>query len=153
MSLVNFYMPILCIINCSYVCSLFANILYRQNFLMYGITFSRTLIDRWHNEFLSYIPYSGKVWWIVHDSPPNQISTYNKINNLLADVLTCQTFFHQMLPIRQTFPLYGIGHVFKWSHTTKMLEMSYQETGISCCCDWCCGGWHAVRSILEFSPY
>ena len=60
-----------------------------------------------------YVLYSGKVWQIVCDSP-NQISTYN--NDLLADLLICQTFFHQMLEtsqfaklsLCQTFPLYSM---------------------------------------------
>ena len=56
------------------------------------------------------IPYNGKVcriWQIVHDLPSKLVFT---INNQLADVLICQTFFHQMLKesICQTFMLYGI---------------------------------------------
>ena len=58
------------------------------------------------------IPYSGKVWRIVCDLPNKLVLT---INNLLADLLICQTFFRQMLKTSQfaklpppTFLVYGI---------------------------------------------
>ena len=54
------------------------------------------------------------------------------INNLLADLLICQTFFHQMyktsqfvkLSPHQTFPLYGIRHnvVFHYEAFSKVFE-------------------------------
>ena len=70
------------------------------------------------------LPYSGKVWqgeglsnlanhpWFAKLKPSKLVLT---INNLLADLLICQIFFHQMLENsqfaklspHQTFPLYG----------------------------------------------
>ena len=73
----------------------------------------------------SLIPYSGKVWWEKSWANSANHSWFAKlkptklvltINYLLADLLICQTFFHQMfeksqfakLSPRQTFPLYGM---------------------------------------------
>ena len=98
----------------------------------------------------SYIPYCRKVWWkeslanlenhpwFTKLKPSKLVHT---INNLLADLLICQTFFHQMLkkskfikfPPCQTIPLYGTcihsaQKVWPWETTIKLsiLPMFYQ---------------------------